>query len=63
MDIKSLPIEKQKQWLEQRGWQPSPDRPNVYIDPDTRMNFFFTVALDRALAECRLPTDFELKPK
>jgi len=63
MDIKSLPIEKQKQWLEQRGWQPSPDRVNVYIDPDTRMSFFFPVALDRALAECRLPTDFELKPK
>lgn len=60
MDIKTLPIEKQKQWLEQRGWQPHPDKHNVYIDPNTRMNCHFIAALDRAIADVRLPADMEL---
>jgi hypothetical protein len=63
MDIKKLSVEQQKQWLEQRGWQPHPDKPNVYIDPNTRMNCLFSVALDRALADCRLAADSELWPR
>lgn len=62
MDIKNWPIEKQKQWLEQRGWHPHPDKPNVYIDPDSRMNCHFTAALERAIAGARLPADLELHP-
>lgn len=63
MDIKTLPIEKQKEWLEQRGWKPHDEKPNVYIDPNTRTPVLFSVALDRAIAECRLAADSELWPK
>jgi len=60
MDIKKQPIEIQKKWLQQRGWQPRSDQ--IWVDPDTRVGYFFTVALDRALSECRIDSDFQLKP-
>jgi len=63
VDIKTLPIEKQKEWLAQRGWQPHESKPNVYIDPNTRTACLFSVALDRAIADCRLAADSELWPK
>lgn len=61
MDIKKLPVEKQQQWLEQRGWRRG--KPGMWIDPDTRVPYYFTMALDRAIAECRIDSDLELKPE
>lgn len=62
MDIKKLPIEQQRLWLEQRGWQRHPEHAHVWIDPDTRINYHFSIALDRAVADCRIESDTVLKP-
>ena len=59
MDIKKLTVEKQRLWLEQRGWRQG--KPGMWIDPDTRVPYYFTMALDRAISECRIDSDLELK--
>jgi hypothetical protein len=61
MDIKSQPRATQEKWLQQRGWVLRSQ--GVWIDPDNRMPFAFPVAVDRALSECRIASDFELKPE
>jgi len=61
MDIKKQPVEIQRKWLQQRGWQPRSI--HIWVDPDTRIGYWFTVALDRALADCRIESDYELKPE
>jgi hypothetical protein len=61
MDIKSQPVENQQKWLRQRGWHPG-NTPGTWIDPDTRTSYITSVAVDRALADCRITSDMELKP-
>jgi len=63
MDILKLPKEQQAKWLQQRGWEPHPDRPNVFFEPSTRATYYLTVALTRALDECHMDSDRELKPE
>jgi hypothetical protein len=58
-----MPVEKQIEWLKQRGWEPHPETPNVFIDPNTRVSFYLTVALKRALDDCRVDSDTQLKVK
>jgi hypothetical protein len=60
MDIKKLPVEDQKKWLQQRGW--CEGKPGMWVDPDTRVSYFFSIAVDRAIADCRIDSDMELKP-
>ena len=62
MDISKASVEDQKRWLQQRGWEVHPEQPNVFIDPDTRINYYLTVAVTRALADCRVASDTELNP-
>jgi hypothetical protein len=61
MDIKSQPVEIQQKWLRQRGWQQNTK--GTWIDPDTRMPYCMNVAVDRAMADCRIASDMELKPE
>jgi hypothetical protein len=61
MDIHTQPREIQVKWLSQRGWEPHPELLNVFIDPDTRETRYLSQALVKALADCRLASDFELK--
>lgn len=61
MDITSLPKEKQQKWLLQRGWQPADNKTDIWVDPDTRTESHITVAVKKAIAECRLPSDLELR--
>lgn len=60
MDIKKQPREIQEKWLQQRGWVMRSQ--GVWVDPDTRTPYAFPVALDRALSECRIASDYELRP-
>lgn len=62
MDISKASIEQKRLWLQQRGWEPHPDKTNVFIDPDTRVNYFIEVAVKRALADCHIEDDTQLKP-
>jgi hypothetical protein len=62
MDIMSLPKDKQVKWLAQRGWQADDEKPDVWIDPDTRAKMYFLMALRKAIENCRLPADMELQP-
>ena len=61
MDIKLQPVETQKKWLRQRGWVTRTE--GVWIDPDTRIPYAFPVAIDHALAECRIASDYDIKPE
>jgi hypothetical protein len=62
MDITKEPIEKQKAWLAQRGWQPDPRRTNVFLDPNTRTGYYLKIALQRALGEIHIGSDTEMNP-
>ena len=62
MDITKEPIEKQKAWLQQRGWQPHPLRANIFIDPNTRTGYYIKIALQRALGEIHISSDAQLNP-
>ena len=62
MDITKEPIEKQKAWLAQRGWQADHRHKNVFIDPNTRTGYYLTVALQRALSEIHIGSDTQLNP-
>jgi len=62
MDISKEPIEKQRAWLQQRGWQADPQRVNVFIDPNTRAGYYIKIALDRALADIHVSSDAQLNP-
>jgi hypothetical protein len=61
MDIKKLTVDQQQKWLQQRNWREG--KPGTWIDPDTRVPYCFAVALDRAIADCRIDSDMELKPE
>lgn len=61
MDIKKAPLETQVRWLKQRGWQPSSEQKSIWIDPCTRIGYYFAVALARAIDDCHIDSDFELK--
>ncbi len=62
-DMKTLPKADQERWLEQRGWVPS-TRTGVKMwrHPDTGLSYIHTLAIEKALNECRLPADSELNP-
>lgn len=60
MDIKQQPLDIQKKWLNQRGWREG--KPGMWVDPNTRTSYYITIALDRAVAECHIASDLELKP-
>jgi hypothetical protein len=65
--------EDKKKWLRQRGWtvalrpvppgSPEGTQPTeMWRDPDRGVSYHFAMAMKKALDECRLPADFELKP-
>ena len=62
MDISKASLADQTKWLQQRGWQPKAGNPNVFIDPDTRINYYIKLAIERALADCRVASDSQLNP-
>lgn len=66
--------EDKKKWLRQRGWTPvtrplPPNSPKdavapiLWRDPDRGVSYHFEMAMKKALDDCKLPGDFELKPE
>jgi hypothetical protein len=58
--------EDKQKWLKQRGWTPvqrQPDQPTMWRDPDRGVSYHFAMAMKKALEDCRLPADFELRPE
>jgi hypothetical protein len=52
-----------EKWLHQRGWR-AIDRNGIVMwrDPERGVSYNFIVAIKMALADCRLPADFNLTP-
>lgn len=56
--------EDKLKWLKQRGWVAvERDKQVLWRDPDYGVSYHFDMAMKKALEECRLPADFELKPE
>lgn len=64
--VNTFSNEDKEKWLRQRGWTPvqrAPNQPTMWRDPDRGVSYHFAMAMTKALEDCRLPADFELKPE
>jgi hypothetical protein len=57
--------EDKQKWLRQRGWTPvqRSETLTMWRDPDRGVSYNFQIAMKKALEDCRLPADFELRPE
>lgn len=58
-NVKFLSEADQKKWLTQRNWIQDGQ---MWRDPETSIRYVFVAALKKAIDDCRVPADYELKP-
>jgi hypothetical protein len=60
--IERMSVTEKISWLKQRGWIANESLTNMYVSPDTGVSYCFNVALKLAEDDCKIDTDYDLKP-